>query len=439
MSAKANASDISKTTTNEIIKCCGEEIVVNILKQVNASKYFPLIFDETTDVSHIPQLSLNIRYLDIKSSVGKEDFMGFIDLHKANYNDDDCDKVAQPAITGEKLVPNRGRKSGGKPQRHQSATGKDSSKKVEEKDKTGNQKGKGSGLKNTARALTKFVRKEKDPKEDSTVEEQTATNVAGNIKSPEDKKEIDTTSEKNQEFPRRFINNLIQGLQKEGSSMNDFPRLETLAALDARFDELSRGLGMNITTCNIPTLFEGITVPPGIVVQMQDRNKSKEERASIASDWASKYLMFAAPRKVALWCVNSFFLERGMTEICNPRYTPIVQLCQNSTAVESATTAQIATYGNLSRQFRQNLGEAVFPIAEFTHGEQNVQARVHINTALATRMLDMLTAMVAKRNARLGGGVPQQGQGCAHYDSYVDYLIDRDLPAMLPTNRRNMT
>ncbi|KAG8180978.1 hypothetical protein JTE90_024726 [Oedothorax gibbosus] len=103
MSAKANATYISKTTTNEIIKCCGEEIVDNILKQVNTSKYFSVIFDETTDVSHISQLSLNVRYLDIKSSVVKEDFIGFIDLHKANYNDDDCDKIAEPAITGEKL------------------------------------------------------------------------------------------------------------------------------------------------------------------------------------------------------------------------------------------------------------------------------------------------------------------------------------------------
>ncbi|KAG8172422.1 hypothetical protein JTE90_015796 [Oedothorax gibbosus] len=53
-------------------------------------------------------------------------------------------------------------------------------------------------------------------------------------------------------------------------------------------------------------------------------------------------------------------------------------------------------------------------------------------------MLDMLTAMVAKRNARLGA-VPQQGNGCMHYESYVDYLIDGDMPTMLPVNRRNMT
>ncbi|KAG8174163.1 hypothetical protein JTE90_003144 [Oedothorax gibbosus] len=53
-------------------------------------------------------------------------------------------------------------------------------------------------------------------------------------------------------------------------------------------------------------------------------------------------------------------------------------------------------------------------------------------------MLDMLTAMVAKRNARLGA-IPQQGKGCMHYDSYVDYLIDGDMPTLFPTNRRNMT
>ncbi|KAG8170369.1 hypothetical protein JTE90_010929, partial [Oedothorax gibbosus] len=335
-------------------------------------------------------------------------------------------------------VPNKGKKSGGKTQKHQSATGRDNTKKTEEGDKTGNQKGKGGALKNTARALTKFVRKEKDPKEEAPAEEHLVANTADNKGSIEDGRGAEKTGE-NQEFPRKFINNLVQGLQKENTSMNGFPRIETLAELEAQFGQLSQGLGMNTTTCNIPTLFEGITVPPGIIVQMQDRNRSKEERASIASEWASKYLMFAAPRKVALWCVNSFFLERGMNEIYNARYMPVVHMCINSTTLESATNAQITTYGNLSRQFRQNLGEAVFPIAEFSHGEQNVQDRVRINTALAARMLDMLTAMIMKRNARLGGGVPQQGQGCAHYDSYVDYLIDGDLPALLPTSRRNLS
>ncbi|KAG8175850.1 hypothetical protein JTE90_013400 [Oedothorax gibbosus] len=325
-------------------------------------------------------------------------------------------------ITGQGSFPTflnkiEAQKKGGKPHQQQSATGKDTSKKLEKEGKTGNLKGKGSGLKNTARNIAKLVRKDKDSKEGPREEDQAIVDTTEKDTSSEGKDKASTSGETDQEFPRRFINNLVEGLKKENNTMNDFPRIETLGALNARLDELSQGLGFNTTKCNIPTLFEGITVPPGTVVQMQDRAKSKEERASIASGWASKYLMMAAPRKVALWCVNSFFMERGMAEICNARYNPIVHLCQNSTALESATAAQIRTYGALSRQFRQNLGDAVFPIAEFSPGEQNIQARVNINTALAARMLDMLTAMVAKRNARLGA-IPQQGKGCMHYDSY---------------------
>jgi len=54
--ASSRATYISKTVQNELITCCGEEILSIILKRVEDSRYFSILFDETTDVSHTSQL-----------------------------------------------------------------------------------------------------------------------------------------------------------------------------------------------------------------------------------------------------------------------------------------------------------------------------------------------------------------------------------------------
>jgi len=58
---------------------------IEYIKQ-NITVFF---FYETTDVSHISQLSISIRYINENTVI--EDFIGFIDIHKENYSADALD------------------------------------------------------------------------------------------------------------------------------------------------------------------------------------------------------------------------------------------------------------------------------------------------------------------------------------------------------------
>ncbi|KAJ8930002.1 hypothetical protein NQ314_017257 [Rhamnusium bicolor] len=87
----ANATYISKTTANQLINCCEKAILSVITKQIDDSGYYSIIFDETTDVATISQLSVSIRYV-YKEKV-LENFVGFLDLHKSNYDSETNEKV----------------------------------------------------------------------------------------------------------------------------------------------------------------------------------------------------------------------------------------------------------------------------------------------------------------------------------------------------------
>lgn len=99
--ARSNATYISKTTANQLIKCCEEEILCDITKKINSSDYYSIIFDETTDVSNVSQLSISIRYVHEKKIY--ESFMGFLDLHDTNYEGSVTNEAVEPVITGEIL------------------------------------------------------------------------------------------------------------------------------------------------------------------------------------------------------------------------------------------------------------------------------------------------------------------------------------------------
>jgi len=113
MTAKTNSTYISKTSTNELINHCGNEVLSILLNRIHKAKYYCVLFDETTDVSHISQLSISIRY--IYENTVREDFIGFVDLHKDNYSADALDfdidnesnildlQQSEPTITGEIL------------------------------------------------------------------------------------------------------------------------------------------------------------------------------------------------------------------------------------------------------------------------------------------------------------------------------------------------
>ncbi|XP_065677504.1 52 kDa repressor of the inhibitor of the protein kinase-like [Hydra vulgaris] len=72
-----NASYISKTSQNEIIKCCGEEISESILSEVCKNVFFSIIADEACDSSTKEQMSLVLRFVDSDFNI-REDFIQFI-------------------------------------------------------------------------------------------------------------------------------------------------------------------------------------------------------------------------------------------------------------------------------------------------------------------------------------------------------------------------
>ena len=49
---------------NEIITACGDIMLWKIVKNVNASKCFSVLVDETTDISTIEQMAMCVRYVD---------------------------------------------------------------------------------------------------------------------------------------------------------------------------------------------------------------------------------------------------------------------------------------------------------------------------------------------------------------------------------------
>lgn len=56
---------------------CGDVILKKIVNQVNDSKCFTVLADETTDISVVEQLALCVRYVDKNQNVN-EDFLKFI-------------------------------------------------------------------------------------------------------------------------------------------------------------------------------------------------------------------------------------------------------------------------------------------------------------------------------------------------------------------------
>lgn len=60
---KKNATLISKTTQNEIVELIRDVIVQDIVHEVNNSKYFAILCDETTDNNTKEQMTFSVKYL----------------------------------------------------------------------------------------------------------------------------------------------------------------------------------------------------------------------------------------------------------------------------------------------------------------------------------------------------------------------------------------
>lgn len=98
----SKATYISPVVQNELIDCCRIIITEIILKEIKESKFYSVIFDETTDLSHSSQMSLVLRY--IHKGVVKENFIAFIDCHAYVYNTDTINENnLEPKLNGEIL------------------------------------------------------------------------------------------------------------------------------------------------------------------------------------------------------------------------------------------------------------------------------------------------------------------------------------------------
>ncbi|XP_040075022.2 52 kDa repressor of the inhibitor of the protein kinase-like [Ixodes scapularis] len=98
-STSFRATYISKTTQNELIKCCGDEVLATLIQWVHGSGAYSIMFDETTDVSHTSQLSLVLRY--VHKNMVREDFVQFVDPRS---DSDALDvSVTEPILTGKVL------------------------------------------------------------------------------------------------------------------------------------------------------------------------------------------------------------------------------------------------------------------------------------------------------------------------------------------------
>lgn len=98
--SSSRAPNIGKNTQNSLMECCGQEIRSVIVKRVQEAGCYGVMFDETTDLAHIEQLSLTLRYL--YNGLVREDFIEFIDSHESlqEITGDVVDIVnAEPKIT----------------------------------------------------------------------------------------------------------------------------------------------------------------------------------------------------------------------------------------------------------------------------------------------------------------------------------------------------
>lgn len=59
-----NATYISKTSQNKLIKCCGDVITDELITAIRKAEYYSILADEVSDVSNKEQLSLVIRFFD---------------------------------------------------------------------------------------------------------------------------------------------------------------------------------------------------------------------------------------------------------------------------------------------------------------------------------------------------------------------------------------
>lgn len=105
--SNSKATYISYTIQNELIEVCKKEITLHILNEIEHAKFYSIMFDETTDISKMSQMSLIIRY--IYNEKIYERFIAFIDCHHYLYKGQTVEEIEEvtveiePKITGDML------------------------------------------------------------------------------------------------------------------------------------------------------------------------------------------------------------------------------------------------------------------------------------------------------------------------------------------------
>jgi hypothetical protein len=100
--ASSRATYIGKSIQNELIACCGEEIRDTILERVRKAEYYTVIFDETTDISNLSQMSLCLAY--VHNDCRHEDFISFVDVFDSCFDGSEKEPVAGGNVLGQLVV-----------------------------------------------------------------------------------------------------------------------------------------------------------------------------------------------------------------------------------------------------------------------------------------------------------------------------------------------
>ena len=87
-----NAMYRSKTIQNELLGCCGEQILEHIINEVKEAKFFSVLADEVSDVSSKEQMSMVLRYVD-KAGHIHEAFVGFLECDQGTSGQAVCDGI----------------------------------------------------------------------------------------------------------------------------------------------------------------------------------------------------------------------------------------------------------------------------------------------------------------------------------------------------------
>ena len=79
-SGRGRTSYMSKTICEDLIHLMGRKLVANIATEIQEAKYYSISVDSTPDLSHIDQLTLIVRYVQLNGRP-VERFLRFIELH----------------------------------------------------------------------------------------------------------------------------------------------------------------------------------------------------------------------------------------------------------------------------------------------------------------------------------------------------------------------